>query len=806
MTGPLTGVRVLDLSQGPAGGVATMVLADFGAELIKVEPPGGDRFRFLAAAPMWLRGKHSLVLDLKTEAGVARLHELARDADVAVTSYRPGVAERLGAGYETLAALNPHLVYCAITGFGPRGPYARYKGYEALVAAKSGRMVTFGGQLPRPGPAYAAVQVGTHVAAQAAVQGILAALLAREQTGRGQLVQTSLLQGMLPYDMGGLIVEQLRRRFPTQFPDDPLLQQLLRTPTLQYQPVLTGDGRWLQLANLVEHLFHAYINAAGLTDLYADERYAALPAVGEKEKEEIRSRMIERMRERPLDEWMAEFVADGNVAAEPIVSTQEALDHPQVRHNGHVRELEHPRLGRMRQIGPIAKLPRTPAEPAAFSEEPGESQDAAFSRDGAAARSEAAPTGRPPRHPLEGVTVVEFATIIATPYGCSLLADLGARVIKVETLEGDGFRHMGNGIGTIKTTAGKESICVDLKTEAGREVARRLLERADVLVHNFRVGVPERLGIGYEQVAAYNPQIVYVSATGYGETGPYAKRPSAHPAAGAAMGGVLWQAGSAMPPADPGGTEEVKEYARRFYRANELNPDPNTSMVVASAALLGLYARKVFGVGQHIETDMLIGNAYANLDDFLSYEGKPPRPPVDPELFGLNALYRLYETADGWLFLACPFEDEWQALCRALRRPELARDPRFVCAEARREHDAALAAVLAEEFCRRPADEWEALLGRHDVGCVRADASTAGAFWDADPHVLENGFIREAEHLRWGPYWRHGPLVTLSETPERAGAGVLAGQQTAQLLREFGYSADEIAALRAAGVVRAEEP
>lgn len=119
-------------------------------------------------------------------AGVAHLHELARSTDVLVAGYRPGVAERLGADCSTLAALNPALVYCAITGFGPRGPYRRYKGYEGLVAAKSGRMLTFAGQISRPGPSDAALQAGTHVAAQAAVQGIVAALLVREQTGRGQ--------------------------------------------------------------------------------------------------------------------------------------------------------------------------------------------------------------------------------------------------------------------------------------------------------------------------------------------------------------------------------------------------------------------------------------------------------------------------------------------------------------------------------------------------------------------------------------------------------------------------------------------
>src|SRR3712207_1517271 len=122
MTAPLDGLRVLDLSCGPAGGIATMILADFGAEVLKLDPPGGDPFMGLAAAPMWLRGKRRMVIDLKTPAGVERLHDLVRSADVLITAYRPGVAERLHAGYPTLAAINPRLVYCSITGFGPRGP------------------------------------------------------------------------------------------------------------------------------------------------------------------------------------------------------------------------------------------------------------------------------------------------------------------------------------------------------------------------------------------------------------------------------------------------------------------------------------------------------------------------------------------------------------------------------------------------------------------------------------------------------------------------------------------------------------
>lgn len=818
MVAPCTGLRVLDLSWGPAGGIATMVLADFGAEVLKVEPPGGDPFRRLAAAPMWLRGKRSIVLDLKTSTGVEKLHALVPRVDVLVTTYRPGTASRLGADYQTVSAINPRLVYCSITGFGPTGPYSRYKGYEGIVAAKSGRMMVFAGQNPRPGPAYAAVQVGTHAAAQAAVHGILAALLVREQTGRGQLVETSLLQGMLPYDMSGLLTEQLRRKFPDQFPDDALTAYNRQFPRPQYQPALTKDGRWIQLGNLVDHLFHAYLAAAGLTHIYADPQFQGMPRLPYEARVALQTLMLERMRERTLDEWMELFIATGNIAAEPVASTQEALTHPQVVHNQDVVEIEHPRYGRMKQIGLVAKLLKTPGKISSHSPEVGEDTALVLSssrlpvplsrstgegpevRAVSITNSVPANSG-PPRHPLAGVTILEFATIIAVPLACALLADLGARVIKVEPPGGDGIRELDPGVLATKTTAGKESICIDLKTVAGRRIARQLIEQAAVLVHNYRPGVPERLGIGYEEVRQYNPKIVYVSATGYGSDGPSAHRPSTHPIAGAAMGGALWQAGAGWPPPDLSTIDDIREASRRFLRANEVNPDPNASLVIATAILLGLYAQRIQGIGQHIQTNMLIANAYANFDDFLSYPDKPPRPPVDPDLYGLHALYRLYPAAEGWVFLACLFEEEWQRLCHVLGHPELLHDTRFCDEEARRVHDADLAAVLAAIFQGKTADAWEELLTGHDLACVRADRHTPGSFWDSDKHVRQNGFTREAEHPHWGRYQRHGPVVSFRETPGWYGPGILAGQHTDQLLRELGYSSAEINDLRAAGVV-----
>ena len=257
-----------------------------------------------------------------------------------------------------------------------------------------------------------------------------------------------------------------------------------------------------------------------------------------------------------------------------------------------------------------------------------------------------APSGKP----LAGVTVLEFATIIATPIGVSMLADLGARVIKVEPIGGDPFRGMGagplRGLLASKTNAAKESICIDLKSEEGQAIAAELIAGADAVVHNYRPGVPERLGIGYEAVRAIRSDIVWVSANGYGPDSPGARRPSAHPIPGAVMGGALFQAGSAVPPQGCETLEEIREVSRQLMRANEANPDPNTGLLVASATLLGLYAQRRYGVGQEIYVNMLTANAYANSDDFLSYEGKPPRREVDGELYGTAPWYRLYEASE----------------------------------------------------------------------------------------------------------------------------------------------------------------
>ena len=441
-----------------------------------------------------------------------------------------------------------------------------------------------------------------------------------------------------------------------------------------------------------------------------------------------------------------------NVAAEPFGKTLSALTNPDLVANSEVVDVEHPRLGPVRQLGLVANLTQTPGTVGA----PGAGARRRQQTRSSPSRPRVAwtpPNGdrsAMPAHPLEGVTVLEFATVIAAPYGAALLADLGARVIKVEPIGGEPFRGNTPGlpgqVSPAKTTAGKEGLCLDLKSEDGQAIVAKLLEGADVLIHNYRPGVPERLGIGYELASALNPGIVHVSVNGYGPLGPSASRPSAHPVPGAVVGGALQQAGAAMPPASCGDIDELREAARWLFRSNEANPDPNTSMVVASSALLGLYARRRTGRGQQIFVSMLGANTYANADAFVDYEGAEPAPaagrraarprPALPPLRSARRLglpRRYYRRGVG-APLRASSAGRWRRI-RALPT-----------AEAREANADALADALAACFAERDADEWERALIAVDVGCVRADQLRSGRVLPRRP-----ARARERLHADGGP-------------------------------------------------------
>src|SRR5579875_2007805 len=817
MAGPCDGLVVLDFSWGMAGGLATAVLADFGAEVIKIEPPSGDPFRCHPAWISWNRGKKSAVFDLKTAEGRDRVHRLAEQADAVFESFRPGVARRLGIDYATLAEINPRLAYASITGWGQQGPLSQVPGYEGAVAARSGRMMDFAGQMNREGPAYTAVQVGQWAASQAAVRGILAVLLSRDRTGRGQWVQTSILQNMMPYDLAGLVMRQLTRQHPQNFPAN-ALGAAIRLPMLQYIPVRTKGGQWLQHANLMDRLFRAYLKAIGLGWVLEEEVFKRAPILKHEAREALRELILNKMQERTLEEWMRIYMEDGNVAAEPYRYTVEGMKHEQYVHNGHAVEIDDPRVGRLTTVGLLARLSDTPGQVGGPAPGLGQHTEEVLRRIAsrpratvtAAAEAHGDMRNTPKKPLLDGLTMLDFSMVIAGPYAAAMLADMGVRVFKVDaTPEREQTISTGGGMApmNLKNYAGKEAIQVNLQSPEGQQIIHQLIARSDILLHNFRPGVPQRLAIDWETCRRINPRLIHVYVGAYGATGPHHRRPGAHPIPGALLGGALRQAGRANPPPpdQPMDLEQIKEVSRLLMRANEGNPDPNTSQAVATAIMLALLARQRTGRGQAIEVTMLQGNAWANADEAYDYEGRPPYLLPDAQCYGLNALYRLYPAGEGWVFLACVFDREWEALCRAINRTDLLSDRRFAGPSDRKEHDSELAAELEKIFKARSAQQWEELLTAAGVACVEADTSV-GEFLEEHPQAIANRMTVEVESPRFGRYLRHGALIDFSASPARLEHGPFLGEHTVKVMRELGYSDEQIADLRSRGVIHWEEP
>ena len=353
----LEGLRVLDQTQVMAGPFCAMLLADMGADVIKIEPPGGETTRTMdleaapgVSAPFLAvnRNKRGLVLDLKRAEGVAILRRLVATADVLIENYRPGVARRLGVDYATLSAVNPRLVYCSISGFGQTGPYAERGGYDLIAQGMSGIMSATGSEGGAP------VKIGVPItdlgAGLFAVFGILCAVRARRVTGRGQFVDTSLFEAGLALSAW----EATEYWYTGQVPRGLGTAHRLNAP---YQAFRASDG-YFTVGAANDNLFPRFCAILGRDDLVHDPRFDSV-ARRLRHRAEL-ERLVEAVTERrPRAHWLAQCEAAG-VPAGPINTVPEALDDPHVHARGMVQELAHPDAGRVKGLGNPVKLSATP--------------------------------------------------------------------------------------------------------------------------------------------------------------------------------------------------------------------------------------------------------------------------------------------------------------------------------------------------------------------------------------------------------------------------------------------------------------
>lgn len=772
MTTALEGIRVIDASRHMAGAITGMMYADNGADVIKLEAPTGDPTRAHDGFKVWNRGKRSVVLDLGDVATRDPLDRLVAAADVLITDLRRGVAARLGLDHERVSAINPRIVTVEITGFGEQGPLRDLHGHEHVVAAASGRMGTLKGY--REGPVFTPVPIASFGAAMLATQSSIAALHQRGATGAGQRIHTSLLHALASYDM----ISGFGHR--THEPDRS--GRIFGVMPLAFMTARTKDDRWIQMCSRQPHLFRNWLRALDLEHLLDEPGLSTMPDLlpSEAELERVRSLLAEAMAERTFDEWIDIFMRD-DIGGDPFLSAEEFLRHPQAIETGRVAEVDSPEVGRSVQIGPLAQMSDTPSVIGRGEPRLGEHTEEVLRELAPVTPAAAPPPAASSEPPLAGVTVLEVGYFYAAPYGMTLLSEYGARVIKVEPPAGDPARRNWS-TPYDKETVGKESVVADMKTPEGLKIVHDLAARADVFLHNFRPGVPERLGIGYEELSRINPRLVYVYGGAFGSTGPWARRPGFHSSPNAISGSGIIEAGDGNPP------------------INRTYADPAGALACATATMLALAARERTGRGQYVETTMLASMAYTVSRWSIQYAGKEGTGPIpDRGQHGFHALHRLYETGDGWVFVLVP-PDRFERFCQIVGRPELATDPRFADPDARHENDAALADELATTFRADGADTWASKATGSELAIVRADGTDHGRFMLDSEQSRANGLSIPALLPDGREFWRSAGTADFSRSARRLGEPEPLGNSTRRILSEIGYSDELIADLEARGV------
>jgi formyl-CoA transferase len=862
MTMALEGIRVIDLTQVMAGPTCTMLLADMGADVIKVEPPEGETTRGmepllrpgLSAAFLAVnRNKRSLTLDLKRARGVEAFARLVATSDVLVENYRPGVAARLGIGWDTLRDVNPRLVYGSISGFGQTGPYAERGGYDLVAQGMSGIMSVTGHEGGSP------VKVGVPIADLGAglfgVFGILCALRARAVTGRGQYVDTSLYEAGVAlsqweateYWCTGNVPRRLGTAHRLNAP-----YQAFRASDRHFTVGASNDKLWPLFASLL-----------GLEHLVRDARFDTL--AGRLAHRAELEQLIEAVTiTKPRAHWL-DRCEEAGIPAGPINTVPEAHADPQAQARGMVQELDHPDAGRIRALGNPVKLSRSPARVRTAAPRLGEDTrtvlaalgytDAAIdaladegvtTRSGASRgtwpgadvfgaqrltgdpslrdvlatpqRAERSRLGDVPAHPqpaghptlgvparterravgttsgarkaLTGTRVIDFTQAMAGPFCTMNLADMGADVIKLEP-PGDGEPTRHEAAVAVNGVSGSF-----LAVNRGKRSLTVDLKTAD------GVDIVRRLARTADVfVQNYRPGVAKRLGIAYEDLAAVNPR-----LVYCSVSGF----GATGPYATRGGYDLIAQGMSGIISVtgDEDGPPAKAGLPVSDLAA-GLYAaygilaaleyRDRTGEGQHVDTSLFEAamalTVWESTEHWVS--GRVPKPLGSAHRFA--APYQAIRAADGHVTVGANTDKLFEALAAAIERPELVSDPRFATRSERLRNRAALIAEIEKATAAEPRAYW---LERLERAAVPSGPINTYPEALADPHTLARAMVVDLVHPVAGAIKALGIPVKLSDTPgavERPAP--LVGEHTAEILAELGYGEAEQRALRARRVV-----
>jgi crotonobetainyl-CoA:carnitine CoA-transferase CaiB-like acyl-CoA transferase len=790
MAGVFAGLRVLDLTWGIAGPMATMFFADNGADVIRIEAPTADPFAGQTGYRVWNRGKRSLRLDLRSDEGRRQFGRLARTSDVVIDSFSLGTTETLGVDHETLTALNSRIITCSISAYGEHGVHRDRPGYDGLVAARTGLLYDQKGRrgtameficgrpgpLPefeapeglvrgadRDGPVFPRTPWPSIGAAYFATLGIAAALRARQVSGEGQRVTTSLLQGAL----AAACLNWQR----VENPDAPLYWMWPIDSRSIEGLFECSDGKWVHHWTLRPRWVLTAADGDRLAPPEMDGSYRDDPDRVSMEPDGmltgifLHEQLAAAFKKFPSDQWVR-AAEDAGLGITTVRSPGEALSDKSFLADGCVVEIDDPEIGRIRHAGSLLEFSATPSSVGRPSPRPGEHTDEIL-REAASKSTASNEMSEPLAHPLSGIRVLDLGLGVAGPFTGRVLADLGADVIKVNALHDTYWNgtHMGLG-----TNRGKRSLAVNLKDPTGREALERLLQVADVITLNWRPGAAARLGLDYETLHARYPALVYCNTRGY-EKGPRSDLPGTDQNA-AAMTGTEWEDGGCGVGNPP-----------LWSRSNM--GDTGNALLAAIAIVAALYHRDRTGAGQAVSTSIVNAGLLHTSYAWIHADGREPDwGHVDGDQFGLSPYYRLYACDRGdWVFLAAVTEEERVRLRSLLPGAPEGDDPerlaewlgsyfagaRAAEAFAALDHAGVPIEVVDEHFCRNLFDDPEA---RRLHLVSQTSSSSVGRF--EDPGLLVN--------------------VTPAQTVVRGGP-CACGEQSREILLGLGYSESEIDAM-----------
>lgn len=801
--GILKGLGVVECGEGISAAFASKLMADVGADVIKVEEPSGDIIRRRGPfAPgeepdpeksglfLYLNAnKRGVSIDLTDPNSRAEFDRLLLSADILIHNFHPRARPIRGLESDALSKKFPSLITVGIAPFGDSGPYKDWKGYALNIENAGGMAFLAPGasEYPELSPLRAFGDQADYQGGLHACFAALAMYLSRLGGGAPSSIDISeqeclaamLEMNLMHYTYAGRETSRLGKRvlgpwLMSECRDGHAFVACAEEPQWQRLVELMGDPEWTH-EELFKDRIARGINSDAL-NLFMREWFSS------QNKEEV------------FHAGQAKRIPFAKVN-----TMKDIRDDAQLNYRNYFVELDYPGRGRIRMPGAPSRYGVDNSSARTAAPKIGQHYDEVLGKGTKVATAVPSSTKLSSKSlPLEGVRILDFTWAWAGPFATLQMAHMGAEVLRIESEKrvcitraippfADDVTGPNRAGYFNQYNQGKRSITLNLADPAGLQVAYDLVAHCDVVIENFAGGVANKMGLGYEKLLKLRPDLIMLSMSGYGQDGPYRGYLGYGPPA-AALSGFFFTTGyEGMPPMELGTS----------YM------DPNAGIFGAIAVMNALIYRKKTGHGQYIDQSQLETAVQLIAEGLLQYQitGKEPeRVGNHHSTMSPHNTYKTAGDADKWVSIAVGTEAEWLALCTAMGRPELAQDPRFSKLPARKQNEDELDRVISE--WSRTRDRWEVTEALQNAG-VAAFPSMSNKDLATNEHLRERGYLVRLEHPEVGQRTHVGIPWTLGGKPCRiASPGPVRGADTdAVLSKLLGYSAEKIDQLRKAGAL-----